>query len=292
MMLLRRGVSWLMVGTVLAVLVGGLGPYSGTGAQEQEIEVCPRYVGSCPYTSIAAAVRDAPDGATIVIWAAGYTEPPIEITKALTFKVKKRGMANVVNIFPTLGGNYPGLFKIAVDNKDKWVQFLGDSETSFSINGGSDAKTAVFYIQSNARFDHVVVSGRGGTEAVIYAQLWEGMTLEFFNGEIGGGKEWGLVNLSNPKSDVTVINNLIHVNEAGAGNFLGNFFLAKNHFISNGTGVYVYKEGWWTWINNNTFEKNGTGIYAESSDPIRECKGNVFINNGTNMNSAAAEVCR
>lgn len=281
-----------MVGTVLSVLVGGLGPYSGTEAQQQEIEVCPRYVGSCPYTSIAAAVRDAPDGATIVIWPASYTETPMEITKALTFKVKKIGSVYVVSILPKLGGNYSGLFKIAVDNKDKWVEFLGDSQSSFSINGGSDAKTAVFYIQSNARFDHVAVSGRGGTKAVIYAQLWEGMTLKFVNGEIGGGKTWGLVNLSNPKSDVTVTNTLINVNEGGAGNFMGNFFLAKNHFISNGTGVYVYKEGWWTWINNNTFEKNGTGIYAESSGPIRECKGNVFINNGTNMNSAAAEVCR
>lgn len=292
MMLLRRGVSWLVVGTVLSVLVGGLGPYSGTEAQQQEIEVCPRHLGSCPYTSIAAAVRDAPDGATIVIWPASYTETPMEITKALTFKVKKIGSVYVVSILPKLGGNYSGLFKIAVDNKDKWVEFLGDSQSSFSINGGSDAKTAVFYIQSNARFDHVAVSGRGGTKAVIYAQLWEGMSVEFVNGEISGGKSWGLVNLSNPKSDVTVTNTLINVNEGGAGNFLGNFFLAKNHFISNGTGVYVYKEGWWTWINNNTFEKNGTGIYAESSDPIRECKGNVFINNGTNMNSAAAEVCR
>jgi cell division protein FtsN len=49
--MMRGRVSWLMVGVVLTVLVSGLvGRNIWTGAQQQEIEVCPSYQGSCPYT--------------------------------------------------------------------------------------------------------------------------------------------------------------------------------------------------------------------------------------------------
>ena len=292
MTLLRGGMRWLVVGAALTVLVSGLGLINSvwTGAQQQEIEVCPRYQGSCPYTSIAAAVRDAPDGATIVIWPASYNEPPMDITKALTFKVKKRGL---VSIFPTLGGRYNGLFRIAVGDKNKWVSFLGDSESNFDINGGSDVKLVVFYIKSNARFASVAVSGRGSTEAVIFAELWEDMRLEFVNGQIGGGKVYGLVNQSSPKSWVQVKGTLVNVNAMGIRNLTGSVDVNGNSFISNDTGVYAGETSdlGRAWIENNSFEKNGWGIFAKTEYNIVRCRNNTFKNNTNNMNDVAAQVC-
>jgi hypothetical protein len=296
--MMRGRVSWLMVGVVLTVLVSGLvGRNIWTGAQQQEIEVCPSYQGSCPYTSIAAAVRDAPDGATIVIWPASYNEMPIDITKALTFKVKKRGSPPyLAAIYPKITSRtFDGLIRIAVNDKNKWVSFIGDSESRFIVRASSSVKVAVFYIRSNARFSHVVVSGDHYASGVIYTELWDGMKVEFSDGNIGGGKEWGLLNSSYPRTTwVTVTNSLINANGTGIWNLVDNVSIAGNEIIGNGTGVYAGEsEGLGrAWIENNSFQENGWGIFAKTIYNIVQCRNNTFSKNQADMNNVAAEVCR